>query len=103
MRRFIGAGCALLLTAAAAEARPSTLSMSCGQAASVVASAGAIVLSTGRHTYARFVAGPRYCPFGDYAEPAWAPTADARSCRIGYVCRHGPAPWEEEDHWLLDR
>ncbi|MDQ3557581.1 MAG: hypothetical protein M3453_00020, partial [Pseudomonadota bacterium] len=55
----------------------------------------AIVLSTGRHTYDRFVSGAGFCPLDDYAERAFAPTTDDRSCRLGYVCRHRPAPWEE--------
>lgn len=49
----------VLLSAAPSYAqRPSTLSMSCAEAQGVVASQGAIVLSTGRHTYDRFVATP---------------------------------------------
>ncbi len=84
-----------VFAASAADARQSTRNMSCRQAASVVASAGAIVLSTGRHTYERFVAGPGFCEVDMWADHAWAPTRDARSCRVGYVCRHRPAPWEE--------
>jgi len=85
----------LALIAPPAAARPSTLAMICEEAAALVASSGAIVLSTGRHTYDRFVSGPRFCPFDDYADRAFAPTGDDRSCRLGYVCRHRPAPWEE--------
>ena len=44
------------LSQANAQARPSTLGMSCGQAQYLVRSSGAIVLSTGGQTYDRFVA-----------------------------------------------
>jgi hypothetical protein len=49
----------LIVTLAAtslAGARPNTTTMSCEQATATVARAGEIVLSTGVHTYARFVA-----------------------------------------------
>lgn len=85
----------LAVNASPAAARPSTLAMSCGEAAALVASSGAIVLSTGRHTYDRFVAAPGFCEVGKYADRAWAPTADGRRCRLGYICKHRPAPWEE--------
>jgi hypothetical protein len=83
-----------LATAAFAQ-RPSTLNMSCGQAAALVASAGSIVLSTGRHTYDRFVVGPHFCFLGEHAWPASAPTLDARRCRLGYICKPGRHPFDE--------
>jgi hypothetical protein len=61
----------------------------------VVASHGAVVMSTGRHTYERFVASPGYCLFGEYAYTAWAPTRDSRSCRLGYRCDTAPPLWED--------
>lgn len=102
MSRLLHALLLLAATASAADARQSTLNLSCNQAATVVASAGAIVLSTGRHTYERFVSRPGYCEIGMWADRAWAPTRDTRSCQLGYVCRHRPAPWEEglfSDDW----
>lgn len=83
----------------AEAARPDTRTMSCGQAAGLVAQSGAIVLTTGQHTYERFVASGGFCPFDQWADRAWAPTAEGR-CVIGYVCRHRPAPWEDG---LFDR
>ena len=76
----------LLATASIAEARPSTLGMSCGQAAATVARAGAIVLSTGVHTYDRFVVHNGFCLPGQKVKPAYAPTADSPTCGIGYTC-----------------
>ena len=83
------AGIALLatVTSAVAQPRPSTLAMSCGQAASLVASAGGIVLGTGGFTYDRFVAHRGFCLRSEYDEPAWAPTADTPQCFVGYRCR----------------
>jgi hypothetical protein len=46
-----------LITPASAQ-RPSTLAMSCGEARAIVATHGAIVLSTGPHLYNRYVARP---------------------------------------------
>jgi hypothetical protein len=84
---------ALLMTASAADARQSTLNMTCAQASSLVGRQGAIVLSTGRYTFDRFVANGAFCnPGTDYTIPAWAPTRDGR-CQIGYLCRSG-TPYE---------
>jgi hypothetical protein len=85
-RRGLAAALATLAAAGVADARQSTLSMSCGEARALVASAGAIVLSTGRYTYDRFVASARFCELNEYAENAVAPTADTRNCPIGYTC-----------------
>ena len=91
-----------LLAGAALAQRPSTLSMSCGQARALVGSYGAVVLSTGRHTYDRFVATPGFCHLGEHARPGLAPTADARQCRIGFVCVPGRRPWDEDDFFFFD-
>ena len=53
-------------------------------------------MSTGPHAYDRFVASPRFCGLGEYAEPAAAPTRDTAYCRLGYTCELGPPPWEDE-------
>jgi hypothetical protein len=45
----------MLTTAAVAQSRPSTTTMTCQQAAGLVYARGAIVLGTGGHTYDRFV------------------------------------------------
>ncbi len=82
----------IVLSASLAEARSSTLGMSCNQAIALVASRGAIVLSTGRNTYDRFVAGDRFCLPGEYAYRAWAPTRDG-NCPVGYTCK---TPWQDD-------
>ncbi len=76
-----------------AEARINTTNLSCNQAKDLVYSRGAIVLSTGRNTYDRFVADRSFCPIGDYTKPAYVRTRDRRSCKIGYTCT-SDNPWE---------
>ena len=80
----------LAVTATSALARPSTLAMSCQQAQNLVASQGAVVMSTGAHTYNRFVAAPGFCAFGEWAELTSAPTKDTRNCTLGYTCTSTP-------------
>jgi hypothetical protein len=80
---------ALALVAAGtslAGARPNTLTMSCDEAIALVQRAGAIVLSTGRYTYDRFVAHNGFCIPGQDVRRAMAPTEDTRYCTIGYTC-----------------
>jgi len=74
-------------TTAIAQPRPSTVVMSCGQAAGLVASRGAVVLGTGGHTYDRFVSDGRFCLRNEITEPAWVPAGDTRQCLVGYRCR----------------
>ena len=69
-----------------AEARPNTLDMSCAEATAVIQHAGAIVLSTGVHTYDRYVANGSFCIPGQDTRYALAPTKDTRNCRLGYTC-----------------
>jgi hypothetical protein len=80
----------LIVTLAAtsvAGARPNTTTMSCDQAAATVARAGAIVLSTGVHTYERFVASIQFCMIRQITEPGFAPTLDSAECQVGFVCQ----------------
>jgi hypothetical protein len=96
MRRLVTslAAFSLLATTAVAQ-RPLTLNMTCAEANGLVAQAGSIVLSTGQYTYDRFVAAPGYCFIGEHAWPGRAPTADARKCRLAYICKPGRHPFDE--------
>jgi hypothetical protein len=71
---------------AAAQGRPATMAMSCGQAQSMVRARGAVVLTTGQYTYDRFVSDQRFCSFDEETVPTWAPTRDSRQCMVGYRC-----------------
>ena len=79
----------LFLTAGAAVAqtRPSTLRMTCAQAQGLVASRGAVVLSTGPYTYDRYVSSHNYCEINEVLNRELVPTADVRLCFVGYSCR----------------
>jgi hypothetical protein len=94
-----------LLAGASFAQRPSTLAMSCGQARALVASQGAVVMSTGQHTYDRYVATPGFCMLGEYAYYGYAPTQDRRSCRVGFVCKPHSPLFDDDfvGEWMFDR
>jgi hypothetical protein len=84
---LIGLAVSLFATSAVAQARPSSVAMSCRQAAGLVASHGAIVLGTGGYTYDRFVADQRFCLRSEVTVPAWVPSGDTPQCFVGYRCK----------------
>jgi hypothetical protein len=69
------------------QARPDTRAMTCAEASALVARAGAIVLSTGPVTYARFVRDGGFCPLPETTQPSWETTRDQPKCFVGYTCR----------------
>jgi hypothetical protein len=75
------------MSAATAQTRPSTVAMSCSQAAGLVASTGGIVLGTGGYTYDRFVSHGGFCLRTEITEPAWVPARDNPQCFVGYRCK----------------
>ena len=77
----------LLASAPGAAARPDTRAMRCEAAAGFVRSHGAVVMSTGVHTYDRIVSGLGHCGAGEETALKVAPTLDNARCRIGYICR----------------
>jgi hypothetical protein len=89
---LILAASTLLSGGALAQPRPLTLAMSCGQANHLVARRGAIVLSTGRYTYDRYVRNQAFCFPTQYVRPAVVPAADTPQCFVGYTCTDDP-PW----------
>ncbi len=94
MKTFLLSLAAVLImtTGLAAQPRPSTVQMSCRQAAGLVASHGAVVLGTGGYTYDRFVADQRFCLRSEFTEPAWVPAGDTPQCLVGYRCKERD-PW----------
>ena len=71
----------------AAPSLASTLAMSCGQAAGLVAARGAVVLGTGGYIYDRFVSDQRFCLTAEVTEPMWVAARDTPACFVGYRCR----------------
>src|SRR3954453_21610302 len=70
-----------------AQPRPDTTAMTCQDARAVVMARGAVVFSTGTHTYQLYVRDQRYCALAEIAEQGWERTADAAKCPIGFRCR----------------
>ena len=82
-------GLASVMTVAAcgaAFALPDTRTMTCRQAQDLVNRSGAIVLSTGKYTYDRYISARGYCdvPYGP--DLAYVPTRDNPNCPVGYRC-----------------
>ena len=86
-RLALAAFVSLQVTSAVAQPRPSTVAMSCHQAAGLVAASGGIVLGTGGYTYDRFVHHQGFCLRTEVTEAAWVPTRDTPQCFVGYRCR----------------
>jgi hypothetical protein len=76
----------LSAAAAAAQGRPDSRTMSCQQVQAFIANQGAVVLTTGQHTYDRYVRNSGQCfSTADIAVSARIPTADTPACRV-YRC-----------------
>lgn len=69
-----------------AQARPDLRNMTCAQARDIVYQYGAVVMTTGQHTFKRFVIGQGFCFYPYVARGAWVATKDSPSCRIGFTC-----------------
>lgn len=77
---------ATVLASSVAQARPFTPAMACGTAANLISLNGAMVMSTGGHTYDRFVVSAAYCTPHEYTKSAFVPTANDPQCFVGYTC-----------------
>jgi hypothetical protein len=89
---MIALATALLALPAVAQTRPDTRAMTCAEANRLVQQRGEVVMSTGRHTFRRFVAHGGYCDRWERVFPEYAPTRDDPNCVINGVCRE--PPWE---------
>jgi hypothetical protein len=68
-----------------------TKTMRCGDAATLVARDGAVVLSSAPQVYDRYVRGVDLCLKPEFIERATVPTIDSARCVIGYRCNtEGP-------------
>lgn len=80
---------ALSSVALAQGRRPDARTIDCEQVQSMIISRGAVVLTTGQHTYDRYVADGRYCSMGEVALYQTIRTRDTRQCVV-YACRIDP-------------
>ena len=91
--RLLLAGCVLLagLGVAEAQERPSTTTMTCDQAKTLVQQKSAVVLSTGERTFDRFFPSRLFCSvLNEDPVRRTAPTTDNPECPIGYTCTPRP-------------
>ncbi|MEM5582486.1 MULTISPECIES: hypothetical protein [unclassified Roseibium] len=71
----------------AAQARPDLRQMTCGQAQNLVRQHGAVVFTTGRHTYSMFVSNRSYCDRNQVLFTQFGPTRDHPKCPVAFECR----------------
>ncbi|MEM7695630.1 MAG: hypothetical protein AAF318_14340 [Pseudomonadota bacterium] len=76
---------AFCLVAATAAARPDVRTLNCGAVQAAIDRAGAIVMTTGRHTYQRFVARRGLCMADQRRVPARITARDG-ACTVNGVC-----------------
>jgi hypothetical protein len=76
----------LSCTSALAQSRPLSTAMTCDQARQLVASRGALVMSTGPSLYDRYVGHWGYCTPTETIMPAYVSTKDRPQCFVGYTC-----------------
>jgi hypothetical protein len=74
------------VASAFAQGRPDTRSMSCDQVQALIDARGAVVMTTGRHTYDRFVAHAGYCVHLEAREATAISTRDTNRCWV-YHCK----------------
>ena len=85
---------AILATASASFARPDARTMTCQQTQSLIDREGAITISTGRHTYERFVAYDGYCYHPEVRRITYIRTRDTDECPV-YHCERPILPFDD--------
>ena len=91
----LGLAAAIVVSATgSALARPDTRSMTCAQTQNLIVRSGAVVLTTGRHTYDRYVASARYCSFPNVPTLTTVQTKDTRQCPV-YNCQYADPIFED--------
>jgi hypothetical protein len=82
----------LLAIADVAYARPDARTMTCEQVKALIRQSGSVVVTTGEHTYERFVSGKAHCETSTVLRRAWTTTNDARKCLVGFICEKRVRP-----------
>ena len=91
MKLFVAAAFVFgAMSAAQAQSRPNTTTMSCGEASALVSKSGMLIASTGPATFDRVVASRAFCTVSETLEPAFVATRDNSQCFIGYRCKEVP-------------
>ncbi|WP_208986221.1 hypothetical protein [Labrenzia sp. OB1] len=76
--------------AVAQSGRPDTRSMSCAQVQSLINQRGGVVLSTGQHTFDRYVANRNFCQHGEILKRDYVPTKDNNRCYVQRCSNNQP-------------
>ncbi|MBO6716513.1 MAG: hypothetical protein JJ913_01010 [Rhizobiaceae bacterium] len=76
---------AIAATVAVSVARPDARTMTCHQTQALIEQNGAVVISTGQHTYERFVAYNGYCYHPEVRNITYISTRDTDECPV-YHC-----------------
>ncbi|ASP33134.1 hypothetical protein [Labrenzia sp. VG12] len=103
MRKFLTCSAAGLFAGLAmtsvAEARPDLRQMTCAQAQQMVLQHGAVVFTTGQHTYSMFVSNLSYCDRNQVLFTQYGQTRDARKCPVAYECKEPLFPRGGFNRW----
>ena len=92
--RLLSLPLVILASAAHAQSRPNSLTMSCAALGRLVQQQGTVLLGTGTFSYDRYVSSGSSCGPAERPDPAWIPSADNQQCFVGYRCRGtGPGGW----------
>lgn len=79
----IAAAAAVAATSAFAQGRPDSRTMSCDQVRAMIDERGAVVLTTGQHTYDRYVRNRWQCfSTAEVGVRAFISTRDTQSCQV---------------------
>ena len=71
---------------AAAGERPATLAMTCRSINELVSASGQLVMSTGPHTYQRYVASAAFCDHAQAVAVSFAAALDTPHCPVRFIC-----------------
>jgi hypothetical protein len=85
--KFLLLTLAMTSGATSAFALTRTTSLTCQNAANLVASQGSVILATSENEYDKYVKSGFYCDSGERPVSAWVPTRDSAACFIGYTCQ----------------
>jgi hypothetical protein len=96
---FAFAGLTMTTAADAQNRRPDVRQMTCAQAQQMVLQHGAVVFTTGPHTYSMFVSNLSYCDRNQALFTQYAQTRDARKCPVAYECKEPLFPRGGFNRW----
>lgn len=77
----------IVATSAVGQERLYAPAASCAKINAAVQSEGAIVISTSRHTYDRYVSNGSFCYYNQITKAEWVQSSDKEECFIGYTCK----------------